>query len=63
MIMLLIIKRDLLVLVLVVLPVIHQEELMKRYPSGFTRTRIQVIGVNFSEIVIKENEILFELAE
>ena len=32
------------------------------YPSGVTRTRIRVIGVNFSEFLIKGNEIQFELA-
>ena len=35
---------------------------MEWYPSGVTRTRIRVIKVNCSEIVIKEKEILFELA-
>lgn len=38
--------------VLVVLPVTQQEELLGWYPSGDTRTRIRVIGVNFSEIFI-----------
>ena len=39
--------------VLVVLPIIKQEETMNWHPSGVTRTRIRVIGVNFSEILIK----------
>ena len=49
-------------LVLVDLSIIHQEEIMKWYPSGVTRTRIKVIGVKFSEILIKGKEIYFELA-
>ena len=32
------------------------------HPSGVTRSTIRVIGVNFSEFLIKENEIEFELA-
>ena len=43
-------------LVLVVLPIVHQEELMKWHPSGVTRTRIRVIGVNFSEILVKRKD-------
>ena len=45
-----------LVLLLVGLPIIQQEELMKWHPSGVTRTRIRVIGVNFSEILIKRKD-------
>ena len=47
------IKRDpfvaqiALVLVLVFLPIIEHEELTVWHPSGVTRTRIRVIGVNF----------------
>ena len=33
------------------------------HPSGVTRTRIRVIGINFGEILIKGKEIQFELAE
>ena len=60
--MLFVTKHDLfvapikIVLVLVVLLIIQQEELMKCHPSGVTRTRIRVIGVNFSEILIKVKE-------
>ena len=35
---------------------------MKWHPSGVTRTRIRVIAVNFSEILIKGKKIWFELA-
>ena len=49
-------------LVLVVLPIRHQEDIMKWYPSGVTRTRVKVIGVKFSEILIKGKETYFELA-
>ena len=42
---------------LVVLPIIQQEGLMKWPLSRVTRTRIRVIGVNFSEILIKRREI------
>ena len=38
---------------LLVLPIIQPEELMNWHPSGVTRTRIRLIGVNFSEILIK----------
>ena len=41
------------------LPIIEQDE----HSSGVTRTRIRVIGVTFSEILIKRKEILFELSE
>ena len=54
------IKRDLFVavgLVLVVLPITQQEELMGWHPSGLTRTRIRVIGVNFSDFLIKGKDI------
>ena len=40
----------------------QQEELIGWHPSGVTRTRIRVIRVNFSEILIKGKEIYFELA-
>ena len=43
-------------LLLAVLPIIQQEELMKWHPSGVTRTRIRVTGVNFSEILIKRKD-------
>ena len=43
--------------VLVILPITQQEELLVWYPSEDTRTRIRVIGVNFSEILIKGMEI------
>ena len=43
-------------LLLVGLPIIQQEELMKWHPGGVTRTRILVIGVNFSEILIKRKD-------
>ena len=33
--------------------IIQQEELMGWHPSWVTRTRIRVIGVNFSEILIE----------
>ena len=42
-----------LLLVLVFLQIIQQEVLMECHPSGVTRTRIRVIGVNFSELLIK----------
>ena len=32
------------------------------HPRGVTRTRVRVIGVNFSEFLIKGKELLFELA-
>jgi len=38
----------------VFLPIIEQDE----HSSGVTRTRIRVIGVTFSEILIKRKEIL-----
>ena len=45
-------------LVLAVLSIIiQQEELMKWHPIGVTRTRIRVIGVNVSEMLIKVKEI------
>ena len=43
-------------LLLVGLPIIQQEELMKWHPGGVTRTRILVIGENFSEILIKRKD-------
>ena len=36
-----------------VFTLIQQEELMGWHPSGVTKTRIQVIGVNFSDFLIK----------
>ena len=45
-----------------VFTLIQQEELMGWHLSGVTRTRICVIGVNFSEFLIKEKKIEFELA-
>ena len=50
------------VLVLVVLPIIQQDELMKWHQRGVTCFRIRVIRVNFSEILIKGKELSFELA-
>ena len=44
-------------LVLVFLPSIKHEELMKWYQSGVTRARIRVIEVNFGEILIKGKNI------
>ena len=38
------------VYVLVFLPIIQREELMGWHLSGFARTRIRVIRVNFSKI-------------
>ena len=38
------------------------EESMEWHPSGVTRTKIRVVGVNFSEFLIKGKEIYFELA-
>ena len=35
----------------------RKEELMGWHPRGVTRTRARVIGVNFSEFLIKEKEI------
>ena len=35
---------------------------MRWHPSKVTRTKIRVIGVNFSETLIKGKSILFELA-
>ena len=40
----------------------QQEELIEWHPSKVTRTRIRVIGENFSEILIKGKEIQVELA-
>ena len=45
-----------------VFTLIQQEELMGWHPSGVTKTRIQVIGVNFSDFLIKGKDISFELA-
>ena len=45
------------VLVLVFLPILQKEELMGCHPSGVTRSRIRVIGVNFTEFLIKKPEI------
>ena len=36
---------------------VQQEEVMEWHPSGVKRTRIRVIGVNFSEFLSKGNEI------
>ena len=33
------------------------EESMEWHPSGVTRTKIRVVGVNFSEFLIKGKEI------
>ena len=43
-------------------PIKQQEELIEWHPSEVTRTRIRVIGKNFSEILIKGKEIQVELA-
>ena len=45
------------VLVLVFLPIIQKEELTGWHTSGVTTTRIRVLWVNFSEFLIKGNEI------
>ena len=45
------------VLVLVFLPIIQKEELTGGHPSGVTTTSIRVLWVNFSEFLIKGNEI------
>lgn len=46
------------VLVVVVLSIImQQEDLMEEHPIGVTGTRILVIGVNLSEMLIKGREI------
>ena len=37
--------------------IIQQEKLMEWHPSRVTRTRIQVIGVIFSDFLIKGKEI------
>ena len=39
-----------------VFTLIQQEELMGWHPSGVKRTRIRVIGVNFSDFYIKGRE-------
>ena len=39
-----------------VFTLIQQEELMGWHPSGVKRTRIRVIGVNFSDFYIKGKE-------
>ena len=43
-------------------PIKQQEELTEWHPSEVTRTRIRVIGVNFSEILTKGKETQVELA-
>lgn len=45
------------VLFLAFLPLVQQEELMERHLNGATRTIIRVIGVHFSEILIKGKKI------
>ena len=35
---------------------IQQEQIMEGHPSGVKRTRIRVIGVNFSDDLIKGKE-------
>ena len=49
-------------LVLVFLPIICTTSGANgMHPSGVTRTRIRVFGVNFSEFLIKGNEMWFKL--
>jgi len=50
------------VLVLVFTPIKQHEEVIEWHPSEVTRTRIRVIGVDFSEVLIKGKEIQVELA-
>ena len=45
-----------------VFTLIQQEKLMGWHPSGVKRTRIRVITVNFSDFLIKGQEIKFKLA-
>ena len=45
-----------------VFTLIQQEEIMEGHPSGVKRTRIRVIGVNYSDDSIKGKEFYFELA-
>ena len=42
---------------LLFLLIIQQEKIMEWHPSRVTRTRIQVIGVIFSDFLIKGKEI------
>ena len=44
-------------LVLVFLPILQKEELMECHPSGVTRSRIQVTGVNFSNYVLVKSKL------
>ena len=39
-----------------VFTLIQQEEIMEGHPSGVKRTRIRVVGVNFSDDLIKGKE-------
>ena len=45
-------------LVSVFLPIIEQDELTEWHSGGVTRTRIRLIAVTFSEILIKGKEML-----
>ena len=62
MIMLFMIKRDLLVAPIKIKYKNSFSGFTDYTTSGVTRTRIRVIGVNFSDILIKGKKILFELA-
>ena len=49
-------------LVSVLLPVIEQDELTEWHSGEVTRTRIRLIAITFSEILIKGKEILVRVS-